>query len=310
MTTKKDRAPKSGAFLSMRRKEALTGYLFVLPNLAGTLIFVVLPLVMTMVLSFSDWDFARGLDGLRFVKWEHYKAMFSDEKIRVALKNNLFFSFTQIPVTLVLALLLSSVLHKYVFFKSALRTIYFVPFITSWVAVSLVFKALFEPEAGPVNNLLRAIGFSDPPGWFVDKNWAMISIILMTIWHTFGYYIVILLAGMQSISRELYEAAEIDGANTVVKYFRITLPLLTPSLFFILVVSMINSLKVFDQVAVATQGGPGISSYVLVYTVYDYAFQFFDMGYASAIAWLLFLVILAFTLLQWQLQKKWVYYDV
>ena len=139
---------------------------------------------------------------------------------------------------------------------------------------------------------------------------SMTSIIILTVWHTVGYYMVILLAGLQNINSELYEAAAIDGASPRQQFFKITLPLLSPSLFFILIMSMINSLKVFDQVAVATQGGPGTSSYVLVYAIYDYAFNRFEMGYASAIAWVLFVIILIFTIAQWKLQKKWVNYDV
>ncbi len=144
----------------------------------------------------------------------------------------------------------------------------------------------------------------------MDIHWSMTSIIILTVWHTVGYYMVILLAGLQNINSELYEAAAIDGASPRQQFFKITLPLLSPSLFFILIMSMINSLKVFDQVAVATQGGPGTSSYVLVYAIYDYAFNRFEMGYASAIAWVLFVIILIFTIAQWKLQKKWVNYDV
>jgi len=297
-------------YMTLKKQEAITGYLLIAPNIIGTLIFVILPLILTLLLSFSKWDFIKGLYGLEFVGLDNYKRMMSDPKVWEALKNNLFFSFTQIPVTVILALIISSVMYKYVYMKTFLRTIYFIPFITSWVSASLVFKALFEPQSGPVNSFLKALGVSNPPGWFVDMNWSMISIIILTIWHTVGYYMVILLSGMQSISQELYESAKIDGANAWQRYFRITLPLLTPSLFFIFIMSMINSLKVFDQVAVATQGGPGTSSYVLVYAIYDYAFNFFDMGYASAIAWLLFVVILVFTLVQWKGQDKWVNYDV
>ena len=265
---------------------------------------------MTVVLSFTEWDFNKGLSGLTFVGFEHYQRMMSDPKIKTSLINNLFFSFVQIPVTAVLALLIAVLLNKIAFCKKALRAVYFVPFITSWVSVSIVFKALFNPEGGPINNFLSMLGFTNLPGWFMDIHWSMTSIIILTVWHTVGYYMVILLAGLQNINSELYEAAAIDGASPRQQFFKITLPLLSPSLFFILIMSMINSLKVFDQVAVATQGGPGTSSYVLVYAIYDYAFNRFEMGYASAIAWVLFVIILIFTIAQWKLQKKWVNYDV
>ena len=296
--------------LKMLTREALTGYLFISVNLIGKLIFVVLPLFMTVVLSFSEWDYTKGLAGMEFVGLEHYARMVSDPKISTSLWNNLYFSFLQIPVTIVLALLLASLLNKIAFCKKFLRTVYFIPFITSWVSVSIVFKALFNPEGGPVNSLLMALGISNPPGWFMDIHWSMTSIVILTVWHTVGYYMVILLAGLQNINTELYEAAAIDGANARQRYFRITLPMLTPSLFFIMIMSMINSLKVFDQVSVATQGGPGTSSFVLVYAIYDYAFNRFEMGYASAIAWVLFIIILIFTLVQWKLQNKWVNYDM
>lgn len=296
--------------LKMKTREAVTGYLFVGVNLTGTLIFVVLPLIMTVVLSFTEWDFNKGISGLTFVGFEHYQRMMSDPKIKTSLINNLFFSFVQIPVTAVLALLIAVLLNRIAFCKKVLRAVYFVPFITSWVSVSIVFKALFNPEGGPINNFLSMLGFTNLPGWFMDIHWSMTSIIILTVWHTVGYYMVILLAGLQNINSELYEAAAIDGASPRQQFFKITLPLLSPSLFFILIMSMINSLKVFDQVAVATQGGPGTSSYVLVYAIYDYAFNRFEMGYASAIAWVLFVIILIFTIAQWKLQKKWVNYDV
>lgn len=301
-------SPLSG--LKMRTREALTGYAFVGINLIGTIIFVVVPLIMTVVLSVCDWDFTKGLSGFTFIGFENYKRMFTDPKVWTSIKNNLFFSFLQIPITAVLALLMASLLNKIAYLRGFLRTVYFIPFITSWVSVSIVFKALFNPEGGPVNNFLQQLGIANPPGWFMDTKWSMFSIVILTVWHTVGYYMVILLAGLQNINAELYESATIDGANAWQRYIRITIPLLSPSLFFILIISMINSLKVFDQVSVATQGGPGTSSYVMVYAIYDYAFNYFEMGYASALAWMLFLIILAFTIIQWKFQDKWVVYDV
>ena len=293
----------------LKKQEAVTGYLFTIPNVIGTLVFVIVPLMMTLGLSFCDWNFVKGLNGVEFIGFENYKRMVYDERIFASLKNNIFFVLTQIPATIFLSLILASTVHKFVFAKTFIRTIYFVPFITSWVLVSIIFKSLFEPVNGPVNILLRTIGISNPPGWFTDVKWAMPSIVIITIWRTVGYYMVIFLAGLQSIPEELYEAAMIDGANPLQRYFRITLPLLTPSIFFITIISLIGSMKVFDQIAVATQGGPGTSTIVLVYSIYDYAFNSYQFGYSSAVAWLLFVIILIITLIQWKMQKKWVHYN-
>jgi multiple sugar transport system permease protein len=295
--------------LPMKQKETLTAYMFITPSLAGTLIFVILPLVMVLVLSLSEWNFHLGMKGFQYIGFENYLRILTDEKVAISIKNNLLFSFIQIPLTAVISLLIATLLNKLAMMKQFLRTIYFIPFITSWVSVSIVFKALFNPEGGPINNFLAMLGFTHLPGWFMDIRWSLYALIILTVWHTIGYYMVIILAGLQNISRELYEAATIDGAGPWQKYYKITLPLLSPSLFFIFIMSMINSLKVFDQVAVATQGGPGTSSYVMVYAIYDYAFNYFELGYASSLTWLLFIIILAFTLIQWKMQKKWVVYE-
>lgn len=294
--------------LTMHQKEAITGYAFISMNLLGTFIFILLPLLMTAVLSFMDYDFINGFRSSAFNGLDNYKRMFSDPRVLAGLKNNLFFTCTQIPISIVLSLLLASVLNRFVHMKTFLRTIYFIPFITSWTMVSLIFKAMFEPTGGPVNTVLRALGVENPPGWFVDIDWVMFSIVIMTVWRMMGYYTIIFLSGMQNVSEELYDSAKIDGAGPRQRYFHITLPLITPQIFFVSIVAIIGSLKVFDQVSVATQGGPGTASAVLVFNIYEYAFTYYEFGYSSAIAQVLFLVILIITIVQWKLQDKWVHY--
>ena len=185
---------------------------------------------------------------------------------------------------------------------------FFMPYVSSMVAISTVFNLLFYPNGGPINSILSALGIDNPPGWFIDKDWAMVALIILAIWQQVGYYMVILLAGMQNIPDSLYEAAEIDGAGPIRSFVNITVPGVSPTLFFVLIIATINSFKVFDQINIITKGGPGYSTTVLVYEIYRNAFYEYNFGIASAIAWVLLLIVLVITALQWLGQKKWVNY--
>jgi len=292
---------------NLRQSEEFTAYAMLLPSFLGVILFLIVPLVIVVYLSFNEWNFAQGLAGIKWNGLDNYIRLFQDERVKISIANNLIY-LLNVPITIVLAVLLAAALNKYVFFKKGIRVLYYLPFISSMVAVSVVFRNLFS-ESGPVNQILENVfNVSEPPGWFLSSAWVMPTIILIQVWHDLGNSTMILIAGMQGISRDLYEAAEVDGANGWQRLRRITVPLLTPYLFFLMVIGVMNSFKVYDVVKVLTGGGPGQSSNVLVYAVYHYGFKMYEMGYASAISVLVFLIIMAITIFQFAGQKKWVNY--
>lgn len=269
--------------------------------------FLVLPLIFVIGLSFTTWDYAKGFEGIKFIGLENYIRMFGEGRVRISIVNNLIYLIS-VPISIVLAIFLASALNKYVFFKKGLRVLYFLPFITSMVATSVVFRSLFA-EFGPINEVLTHIfGIESPPKWFLSSAWVMPCIILVQVWHDLGNSTIILVAGMQGISRDLYEAAVVDGASGWKQLTKITIPLLTPYIFFLSIIGIMNAFKVYDIVKVMTAGGPGMSSNVLVYAVYHYGFKLYDMGFASAISVLVFLIIMVVTIIQFVGQKKWVNY--
>lgn len=289
------------------RGEARSAYLMLLPSLAGLIVFMLVPMAFVLVLSFTKWNFAQGLDGISFNGIANYTEMLSDIRVKKALANNLVY-LLNVPITIVLAVLLAAALHKYVFFKNTFRVLFYLPFISSMVAVAMIFRNLFS-EYGPVNEILTNVfQVSDPPTWFLSSTWVMPTIILIQVWHDLGNSTLILLAGLQGISPEVLEAAEVDGATGWQSLLRIKVPLLTPYIFFLVIIGVMNSFKVYDIVKVLTNGGPGQASNTLVYAVYYYGFREYNMGYASAISILVFVIILIVTAVQFVGEKKWVNY--
>jgi multiple sugar transport system permease protein len=221
----------------------------------------------------------------------------------------LVFTFTTVPITAFLALVLAVIINKYTYGKDVIRVMVFIPYISSVVAVCIVWMVLLHPTYGPINQFLMQLGIKNPPRWLSDMNWALPAVIIITIWQQLGYYIIVYIAGLNSISNELYEAAEIDGANLFQKFWHITIPMVSPTTFFLVTMGIIGSFKVFDQISVLTQGGPGTATTVLAYYIYRTAFEFFRMGYASTVAWILFILVFIITMFQWRAQKKWVTYE-
>ncbi|GAB2676738.1 carbohydrate ABC transporter permease [Paenibacillus thermoaerophilus] len=291
----------------LRLKEELAGWLFVGPMLIGVTVLTLIPIVATFFLSFTDWNFVAGLDGLKMAGFDNFTKLFRDEVFLKSLRNNAIFLLT-VPVYMALALLLAVLINKRVYFKSFFKVVYFMPYISSVVAVAIVWQVLFHPSSGPVNQFLRSIGFNQPPMWIADPNWALVSVMMISVWISIGFNLIVYLAGLQSIPRDLYEAADIDGAGGWAKFTNITLPMLSPTSFFLLVTGIISSFKVFDLIATLTQGGPARSTSVMVWYLYETAFVNLRIGYASSIAAILFLCVLAITGLQWIGQKKWVNY--
>lgn len=291
-----------------RFREHLAGYLFILPNFAGYLIFVLLPILFSLYLVFVDWEYLKGFAGIQWVGLDNLLSLDDDPKFIKSLKNNTIFTVVSVPASMLIGLMLAVILNKYVYFRNTLRTLIFLPYVSSLVAVSVIWSILYNARTGPINQFLRTMGIDNPPGWLSSPNSALFAIIIMSVWVTIGYAMVIYLAGLQGISKDLYEAADIDGASKVRQLLQITIPMLTPTTFLITITLIIWSFQIFGPVAVMTQGGPIDSTMVLSYHIYLLAFRFYKMGYAAAVSWVLFAIIFVITMIQWQGQKRWQQY--
>lgn len=274
--------------------------IFLLPNLLGFLTFIGVPIVSSFVISFTDWDL---IGSMSFRGFENYIRLVQDQDFWVSFRNTILFILGYLPLVIVFGLSCALLLNKKMKFRAFFRATFFLPVITSWVAVSLVWKWLYNPEYGLINYMLSTIGI-DGPQWLNDPSTAMVGIILASAWKDIGFVMVLFLGGLQNISPTYYEAASIDGASKIRQLWNITIPLLAPTTFFVTIISLINSFQVFDQVMIMTGGGPGGSTVVMVQNIYNHAFRYFEMGYASAMSWVLFLVIFLFTWIQMKFQDK------
>ncbi|MDC7234296.1 MAG: sugar ABC transporter permease [Spirochaetales bacterium] len=287
-----------------RTKHSLWVLFFLLPASAGLILFTVLPIVSSFILSLFSWD----LLGIpEFVLLENFKRLSGDQKFWKSLVHTLSFVGGYIPAVLVTGLLTALLMNSKIKGRGAFRTAFFIPVVTSWIAVALLWTWLFNPKFGLINYILALVGINGP-AWLYDPKWAMTAVIITSVWKDTGYVMMLFLAGLQDIPASLLEAASIDGASGIKRFTAVTLPLLSPTTFFILVISLINSFQVFDQVWVMTGGGPSGATSVLVEQIYKNAFRYNNMGYASAISLILFLIILIITVLQSRVQKLWVHY--
>lgn len=287
------------------RRNRITAYTFLLPNIIGFLLFILVPVIASFFMSFTSWN---GFGSIEFIGLENYYQLMNDANFKISFLNSILFMVISVPLTLFLSVLIAVILNQGVRFVKLFRTAVFLPYVTATIAVAAVWQLIFNPTMGPINGMLMSFGIDQPPGWLSSPKWALISVSIVYIWHSVGYYMVLFLAGLQNIPDYLYEAADLDGAGPISKFFRITLPMLSPVLFFTTIIGVINSFKVFDLIYVLTGGGPGRSTHVLVYDIYNSAFKQFEYGYASAMAYVLFLLILLISLIQFMGQKKWVNY--
>lgn len=291
---------------------------FLLPSMVGFTLFSILPMITQLFISVTDWD---GLSELTlfsdfggfmqqfFVGLQNYVEIFTSKELYQVLGNTLWFVVLYIPLMLVAAMAVALVLNSKIRGVGFLRVVYYIPVITSWVAGALIWKWALSPQYGIINSLLGLVGI-DGPNWLQSSQWAIPAIVLASVWKDMGYFGLMLMAGLQGINRQYYEAAAIDGAGKVKQFFRITLPLLTPTLFFIMIISLISSFQLFPQIMIMTpDGGPGGATMMLVERIYKYGFRYYEMGYASAYSWILFAILLVLTGIQMKLQKKWVNYD-
>ncbi len=297
------------AKMTMKKRylyEALSGYAFALPFIASISIFLIGPLIYAFIISFKEFSFLNP-EASRWVGFANYTKLFSDPTFKRALLNTTLYSLGVVPTQLIIALILALIVNSDIKGKTFFRVAYYIPTVTSTVAVSVIFLYLFKAD-GLVNALLAKFGIQGPT-WFNDVRFALPSIMMMAIWSSVGNYMVIFLAGLQDIPSELYEAAEVDGANKFQRFFKITLPMLRPIVFFNLVMSLIGTFQVFDQAYVVSQGtgGPLEATMTVVLNIYRTGFRDFNMGYASAMAFVLFVIILILTLIQRKLFKEETY---
>jgi len=279
--------------------------LFLAPSLIPLFAFVLAPMLVSLVLTAFQWNL---LQPPRFIGLDNFGRLIGDPGFHAALLHTLQFVAGYLPLVMVGGLAIALALHRSTRGIGLFRTAYFLPVVTSWVVVALVWQWLLNPGSGLVNWALGLIGV-EGPGWWTDPGWAMPSIILASAWKDLGFVMVIFLAGLQAIPSDYYEAAALDGAGRWSRFRHITLPLLTPATFFVVVISLINSFQVFDQVWVMTGGGPAGASSVVVTEVVRNAFSYGQFGYAAAMSWVLFAAILGATLVQFRLQRRWVTYE-
>ena len=283
-----------------KKNNLLWVLLFLGPSLVGFLTFIAVPILYSLYISFTDWNL---LTSAQFVGFKNYISLFKDATFWSALRNTVAFIIGYLPSVMIFGLLIAILLNSKIKFKTLFRGIYFLPVVTSWVAVSLVWKWLLNGQYGLINYFLSLMGIHGP-SWLTDPKTAMIAVIITSVWKDIGFIMVLYLGGLQNISPSLYEAAELDGANMWHSFWNVTLPGLRPTTFFVVMISLINSFQVFDQVNIMTGGGPGNATNVMVQNIYNSAFNFFEMGRASAMSWILFLIIFGVSLVQMWGERK------
>lgn len=290
----------------MKRKiyaEWLAAFLFLLPNLVGFTVFLVLPTVASFVIGLTEW---RLLDQPVFVGLQNFRNLLADTRFWITLKNTAYYTFVRVPINVVISLVLAVLLNQRIRGRNMLRTALFLPVVLSIVAVAVMWRPLVE-SSGFLNSALTMMGLRPIP-WITSTRYAMPTVIMIGVWREIGYFMVIFLAGLQAIPSMYYEASRIDGASVFQQFWRITLPLVSPTTFFIVVVAMIWSFQVFDLTNVLTGGGPRNATNTLVMYIYQSAFQNFRMGYASALAFVLFIIVLILTIVQKKAATRWVHY--
>ena len=286
------------------KKDSRVASLLIAPSLIPLIAFLVLPMIAAVSLSFASWDL---LSPIKWVGLANFTELFTHAIFYKSLLNSLIFIAGYLPLVYILGLSAALGLNKKFRGSTILRAAYFLPVVTSWVIVSLLWKWILNPDGGLVNSFLHIFGITGP-GWWTSTTWAMPSVIIASVWKDLGYVMLILLSGLQSIPPEYQEAAAMDGASKRQILFKITLPLLTPATFFVIVISLINNFQVFDQIYLMTGGGPDGATSVLVQQIVKNAFDYGRMGFASAMSMVLFAILLIITLVQLRLQKRWVHY--
>ena len=274
----------------------LSPWLFILPCILGCALFIFIPTIISFCLSFTNWNL---LSDIKFVGFFNYLELLQSKMFWFVLFNTLVYSLSVTVFATIIPIILASVLYHKTKLNELLKTVYFIPFITPMIAIAMVWQWVFDPNVGFLHTVLKS-----NLGWIYSPETALISIIIVSVWKLIGYNTVIMLTGFATINSELYEAAQIDGSSALKTFFKITLPLLAPTIFFVVVITTISSFQVFDLVYLMTQGGPNNSTNILVYWLYKNAFEYFNLGKASSLAYILFVVIGCLTLFQWKIRTK------
>jgi multiple sugar transport system permease protein len=288
------------------RREAWEAVAFLSPWIIGFVLFIGGPILASLVMSFYRWDPSDLNNPTQFIGLANFRELFRDEMLRLSLYNTILYAAMYIPAVICTALALAMLLNQQLPGMRVFRTILYLPTITQGVATFTLWRIVYDADNGPVNRFLRLF-MDNPPGWLIDPNWSKPAIVLMNLWSV-GAMMLIFLAGLQNIPRQLYEAASIDGAGRWRQFTNITLPMLSPTILLNMIMATIGAFQVFAAAYILTQGGPARSTLFYAYYLFNRAFVYFNMGYASAMAWLLFLIILVLTALQLRYARKWVHY--
>ena len=299
----KTKGNKKGLSLALRQN--IVGYSFILPNFIGFFIFTFIPVIFSLLLSFSHWD---GFTELEFAGVDNFIKIFKDRIFVQSIWKTAYFSIFTVLFSMVASLGLALLLNQKIKARGFFRCALFFPYVASVVAISVVWNAMLQPDYGPVNEFLKFIGIANPPRWFASTDWVIPGLIIVNVWRNMGYFMIIYLAGLQNIDESLYEAAALDGAKGWTLFRKITWPLLSPSTFFVVMMLVINSFKVFDLVWLMTQGGPGTASTMLSQYIYNQAFVSWDYGKSSAAAMILFVIVALLIVFQFKAEKKVVNY--
>ncbi len=296
-----------GARTKVQTHKALWGYVFALPWIVGLIVFWGGPIVTSLYLSFTEYGIT---SPPKWIGLANYTAFQTDNLFLPSLGRTFSFAAMYVPVAIVGALLLAIVLNQKLVGTNIFRTVFFVPHLIPAVALAVVWIYLLQPTLGPINGFLRDLGIENPPAWFTSRDTALYSVTMINIWAAVGgNTMLIFLAGLQGVPQELYDAASIDGSGTWSKFRHVTLPLITPTIFFNLVLAVIGALKVFTTAMVATQGGPSYATWFFALHIYNHAFANFRLGYGSALAWVLAVILIIFTFVQVAYSRRWVHYE-
>ena len=282
-------------------KENYAAWLFILPALAGTFVFIIIPVICSFGLSFCNWDL---INPIEFAGFDNYREIFTEPLFYKIFLNTMVFAVSTSVFGVIIPLILAVILNNKIRGSEFYKTAYFLPFITPMIVIGVVWQWIFDPNIGILNNLLQI-----HINWLYDTRFAMPALIIVSVWKLIGYNMIIFLSSLSTINQSLFEAAKIDGASPVQTFKSVTVPLMSPTIFFVVIITAISSFQIFDLIYLMTQGGPLDSTNVLVYAIYKNAFEYFNVGKASAIAYVLFVVILVLTLIQWNLRKKLVYIE-
>jgi len=280
-------------------------YLYLMPTLVGLLLFSAGAVAASFLISFTEWDI---ITPPRWIGFDNYAGLWHSDFFWEVLRHTLEFVLLAVPASVLASLALALLVNTSLRGITLFRTAYFLPVVSSMIAVALVWSWMFNPRYGLLNTLLGLLFGIQGPAWLDDTSWALPAMVIVTVWKGLGYSMVIFLAGLQNIPADVYHAARLDGAGAWRRFRHITLPLLSPTTFFVLVITLINAFQVFEQTYVLTKGGPANSTVTLSYYVYQNAFQFFHMGNAAAVSYVLFALLFGVTLLQFRLQRRWVFY--